>query len=548
MTTVRSTAPRHTVTDAPAGGLGEANAATLALARVENWRLLRHPIVLTAVTLVLTGWIVPAFTGSVTRFPVLYAEDSALLFEMTLIAAAVMIAANLAVLRTHRHGVTVFTDVLVLPAWRRTLAHLLSLLPSAAVAGILAVARIAQLGLQSGAAGSPDPLQLAVAPALVLLFGAVGVLLGSLVRSTVVVPVLLVLLLFFWLFRPPFFAGSEKRLSWLSPVELFPGDVGPGGLPPVQLMYEPAGAHLLYLLALAVLIAVAALLRAGAPAIRTAPAGVLALLVVVASGVAQVQPTPDDVIARRTTMTNEPSRFHDCVQRDTVTYCAFPEFVAWTEAWRRVVDGVRRPVPAERATTPLVVRQRTVAANIDKSGSVQNGASLRAWQDDDRRAGTPEAISVGTQWGTPMDEIGFAVHVAHRVVTGAAIASEKALACGGVGVLTVWLAAQSTHAAGKGLPELLDASSSGRSEYFQSLGGGEQIEIGIREITVAQQLLEQPADRITDVVARSWSRLTAPGTTLEQAAELLGTTAPTKLAPMPPEELAYYGDDFKECG
>lgn len=544
MTTVQPAAPGHTAAPAPAGGRGDAVAAIVSLARVEGWRLLCHPVVLVAVALVLAVWTVPALTGSGDSFPLLYLEDTKLMQEMMLVAAAAMIAANLAMLRTHRHGVTVFTEVLVLLPWRHTLAQVLAVLPLAALAGLLVVARMVQLAWQPFSAGRPDLLELAVAPVAVLLFGSAGVLLGRLVRSTIVAPLLLVLLVFFWLFQTGF---SEKQARWsrLSPLHL---DAGAGIPLPVQLIDHPAGTHLLYLLALAVLIAVAALWRAGAPAVRIGLTAVVVLLIVVACGAAQLRPTPDDVIARRTVMTNEPSRLHTCTDHDTVTYCAFGDFVAWTGAWRRVVDGVRHRVPADRGTARLAVRQRTIAANIDPSGVVHTGASVQAWQADDRRAGTPDAISVGTDWQGPVQEIGLAVHVAHRLVTGSGVSSRRTLACGGAGVVTTWLAGQSTPDTRTGLSEQLNRSSTTRSEYFESLGGGAQIEIGVREITVAQELLARPTDQVAAAVARSWQQLTVPGTTVEQAAALLGATAPAKLAPMPSEELAAYGDGYQECG
>lgn len=540
MSVMQPTAPRHTAGPDQPGSRHAATTATLALARAEGRRLLRHPIVLAAIALVLIGWIVPVFTGSANKFPVLYLEDSVIQVEMTLIAAAVMIAANLAVLRTHRHGVSVFTDVLALPTWRRTLAHLLTLLPLAAVTGVLAVARIGQLSLRPGAVGQPGPLDLAVVPALVLLFGAVGVLLASLVRSTVVAPLLLVLLLFSLLFSAPS-GGTQKRLSWLLPVTV-DADFRSGGPPPAQAIHEPAVAHLLYLLALAMVLAVAALLRSAAPPVRTALAGALALLIVVISGAAQLRPTPADIVARRIAMTDEPSRFHSCNRHDNVTYCAFPEFVPWTGAWRQVVDGIRRRVPAERATAPLAVRQRMMIAKDDGTG--QTGSSVKNWQSGDRRAGTPDAVSVGTDWGTPRATIGLAVPVAYRMTGSSGIEAEHVLACGGAGILTIWLAAQSTPVAAQGLSETLASTSGTRTVTFASISTGQNIDVGGREITVAQQLLDRPADQVAAAANRSWSQLTSPKTSVERAAQLLGATAPPKLSPLPAEERSFFG----ECG
>ncbi len=541
MSTLQSATARHPA-DPVVGNPHNANAATLALTRVEAWRLLRHPVVLAALAILLAILVVAVNDSD--RFPVLYLEDSALLLQLTLVAAAALIATNLGVLRTHRHGVTTFTDVLTLPLWRRTLAHLLALLPLAVFAGLLAVARIGQLALRDGAVGRPNPLILAVAPALVLLFGAVGALLGRLVRSAVVAPLLLVLLVFGWLFRAPYNPDEDHSLGRLSPVELFERGFD---VPPSRALDDRAGAHLLYLLGLAVVIAVVALLRAAAPRARTALAGIAALIVAVVGGVVQIQPRSADLVALRTAMTMEPSRYQNCVRHDPVSYCAFPEYLPWTGAWRQVVDGVRRRVPAAVAAAPLAVRQRTIMGNVDSNGMVNTGGSDEAWRADDRGAGTPEAVSIGVTWGQPRQAIQFAVHISHRLVTGHAV-TDGVRDCGGVGLLTIWLAAQSTSAAEVGLPLVLDTQSSTRSKTFDSVDGGPNIEVGIREITLAQQLLQQPADRVAASVQQSWSQLTSPKTTLEEAAKLLGLPVPAKLAPMSAEDRAGYGPDFKECG
>src|SRR5262245_37508120 len=102
--------------------------ATLALARVEGLRLPRHPLVLVAAALLVWPWAAGLRHRDDT-YPVLHHADIGTQQALLLLAAAVLIAANLAVLRAHRHGAEPLYGTLALPAWRRTLAHLLSLLP-----------------------------------------------------------------------------------------------------------------------------------------------------------------------------------------------------------------------------------------------------------------------------------------------------------------------------------------------------------------------------------------------------------------------------------
>jgi hypothetical protein len=226
MSVSASVVDRHPAGRGASVDVRDAGTATRALARVEARRLLVHPAVLTMCgVLVLFFWMQPLVTGSVHRFPVLHQFDAEQHIAMLLLGVGVMIAANLAVLRSHRHNADVFFTVTVLPPWRRTLAHLLALLPVTAVAGIIELAGFALLAVQSGAVGRPDPLILAAGPLLVTLFGACGVLLARLIRSAVVAPLAVALVVFFWL------SASHDRLPYrlakLSPT--FTGDTPTGG-------------------------------------------------------------------------------------------------------------------------------------------------------------------------------------------------------------------------------------------------------------------------------------------------------------------------------
>ena len=103
----------------------------LALAAVESGRLLRHPAVLAATAL--SVWLLWRWgRGTV---PVLHYADIATQFPLAPLAAAALLATNLAVLRPHRDGAVDLYGATRLSLARRTLAHLLSVLPLAALGG-----------------------------------------------------------------------------------------------------------------------------------------------------------------------------------------------------------------------------------------------------------------------------------------------------------------------------------------------------------------------------------------------------------------------------
>jgi hypothetical protein len=406
------------------------HAATLSLARVESLRLLRHPAVLVATALVLLIWVISARSES-GRFPVLFYSAFEIQLQLVPLAVGAMLGGNLAMLRSYRHGAEVFYGVAPLPAWRRTLAHLLSVLSLAAVVGLVAVARIVQLAAESGAVGRPDPRELAVAPVLVAFFGALGVLLARLTRSTAIVPLLLAFVTLSWMFGALSPIPSGAR--WLSPLPPS-GFAGVDQPQPSNLLDRPAGPHLIYLIALVIVLGSVAILSAGAPRLPVVATTAVALLVSGVTAGMQVGGPSGDVVARRTAAMNAPAATQRCEHRDAVTYCAFPDFLPRVKQWDRVVTDVRRQVPAQLANQPFVVRQRVLTASgvtvIGGGALVEMYAVNHDWAADDERAGTPNSVPIGTNWGAPRDETAFAARVAHRLITGSEVTGDSDLPSG----------------------------------------------------------------------------------------------------------------------
>jgi hypothetical protein len=310
----------------------------LALAAVESGRLLRHLAVLAATAL--SGWLLWRW-GRGTA-PVLHYADIATQFPLAPLAGAALLATNLAVLRPHRDGAVDLYGATRLSLARRTLAHLLSVLPLAALGGVLVVADLAWLVGVPGSVGAPHIAEAVTGPALILLGGWLGVLLGRVWRSVAVAPLVLVGLAVGSLTLADLYVGGHDQRSWvwlgtlLRPVTIDP--------PPAALLGRPATWHLVYLLgAAAVLGALAvwhsqaqARLRGRAQAV-TVTVLVAALAVTIGAAVVQTRPTSSALVARRLAAASKPAAELVCQRRGPAIYCVFR---------LRAAD---RPVGADRA-------------------------------------------------------------------------------------------------------------------------------------------------------------------------------------------------------
>lgn len=503
--------------------------AMLALARVESVRLLRHPVTVVAGLLFLGPWVYGQIAGSANRFPVLHDDVViAQLLGFLVLGGGTLIAANMAALRGHRHHTDALYDVLVLPAAWRTGALLLALLPCAGLAAILVGIRAGTLAALPGAAGQTDWAELLTTPAVVLLLGALGVLLARLVRSAVVAPLAALAI------AAAAFVGAVSSAAGASWRVLLPVILPelPVALP-ADLVGRPAARHLAYLGGLILLLAVAALGRSGARGRGLAASAATAAVITAGAGAAQY--LPDESLARaRATATHDPASRHACRAVEAVTYCAFDDFTAWVDGWHPVVRGVRRAVPGDVSTGPaLAVRQRVRAHDYPVAGAVTSMADDMAraaqWRRADATAGTPEAVTVGTNWGDARSAAQLAAAVAYRLVTGHAHRGE-ATVCGARGALLVWLVGQATPATAAGLHDL-DQSSWGALTFTDP---GMLGEFGVPDADAASglALLDRPVDEASALVHRHWAQLTAADTGVDRFAALLGVPA----AAQPPAE------------
>ncbi|WP_338683614.1 ABC transporter permease [Streptomyces acidiscabies] len=496
--------------------------AQRALARFESARVLGHPAFLTAVLLYAALWAYEAWGGGPRgRYPVLQDEDRYTQLPLLLLAAGALVATNLTTTRLHRSGTQPLAGVLGLPPWRRTLAHLTTALPPAALAALLATARIAAYATSPTAVGSPSPAELATGPAVVLLAGCAGVTLARLTPSAASGPYAVLLLGVLVLCG----ALGVRGLKWAGPVGVEDEFAAPL---PGDLMHRPVAEHLVYLAAVTGVLALLALVRTG---VRAAPVRVALVVLAgtaVVAGVLQYRPLPDDVVARRADAELHPGDRQRCRVADRVTFCAFPEFLARSRDWQRVTDGILTGAPATEG--PYAVRQR-IFLGADHDGAGQDGVAgmppLEAWARDDDRHGTPGAVTVGTAWGT--DDTGgdemlaFAVRFADRVVPGHD-PSGGGMLCRARAVTVLWLAAQATPQTADALRSIQRRSVNGVT--LDTLGSSQALGFGAPEVQVVRDLLDLPAPQVADRLKASWPALADERTSTGRAARLLGVTAP----------------------
>jgi hypothetical protein len=246
-------------------------------------------------------------------------------------------------------------------------------------------------------------------------------------------------------------------------------------------------------------------------------AGMVALACAVVGGAAQFAAPGNAVVAARADAELHPSRYETCRTLDRVSYCALEGFGRWVPGWNTVVRSVLAQVPADVRATRLTIRQRFAFAGLSDRGRGDHQGPqrlLEAWHADD-----PDAIGVGTRWGDHGSADGLAGQVAFRLVTGRVAAAHLepgaelagARACGGVGVLVVWLVGRRDRAGAVSFDE---------NELIPG------VSVPAAEVGVAMAALDRPHADVAARVERNWATLAAPGTTATQAAQLLGVPAP----------------------
>jgi hypothetical protein len=479
--------------------------AVVALALLEGRRLVTRVPVLLAF-LVYVGWVVWRTPESYDGYPALQDADRATQSPPLLVGLAVLVSVNQAVLRAKRRDTERHFGVLVMPSWRRTAAHVLSVVPVAGVVALCVAAQFAWEAFKPGAVGHGSVGELLVGPLTVLLFGTAGVLLARLVPSVAAAPLLVVFFLFlFVLGTSP--VSDAAGTQWLSPVVTA---ASPNSFPS-DLLGRPAAWHALYLVGLALTVALLAVLLGGGARVRTVQAALVGTIAVtVLGGSAQMAGLSAATNEARVKASVSPEKVQSCVERGGSAYCAFPEWAPRTGSWAGVVDRVRGLAGGTAHDQELLVRQR-----IDARYGLDSDTSLAP-------STRPHQVTVGTAWGgNRVPE--FSVAVAGVLVAGTEKAATDRL-CDGRLVTIMWLGLG-------GLPDpmadlarvRIDDSTSGSALV---LSPTEPLYMTAGQTSTLTQLFDQPRETVTARVKAHWAELTAPKVTTARVAQLLGVQAP----------------------
>ncbi|MEU4172303.1 ABC transporter permease [Streptomyces sp. NPDC026665] len=501
--TITQAAP--TGVEPPARGRESRSPAILALARFEARELLLQIPVLLFLALYVgyAGWRLFIGGDGMDDFPVLQDADRATQATPMLLAVAVFICVNRAVLRSRRQSTDQQFAILPMEPWRRTVAHALSVLPLGAITALVVTFQYTWAALKPGAVGHGSPSELVVGPLTVLLAGVLGVLLAR------VIPVGFV--------APPFVIGGfvlttlvsaatqgKHWVSWLGPVVTEEG-ADPF---PSELLGRPAAWHALYLTGLVVLLLCVAVLVSGGRTKLVTAATALALAATAVGVAGQSPAEPASLIAARTKASVTPQKEQTCVRHGRSTYCAFPEWTGRTADWARAVDRIQSRAGGSAGGARLTVRQW-----IDARYGLQGDAAISP-------ATTPGHVTVGTRWGgNRLPE--FAVGVASVLVAGTE--KEAGDMCDARAVTIMWLALSTQPDPMQSLRDVrLDDSIAGSAI---ALAPTSPVSMSAQQTTVVRELLQKPHYSVAAKVKAHWTELTSPKTSTARVAELLGVPA-----------------------
>ena len=481
-------------------------AAMIALARFEaRQQLWFFPVFATLLLYIgYTVWQLGFPNDGMDAFPALQDADRATQSGPMLLGVALFVCVNRAALRDRRRGTDRQVDVLPMELWRRTLAHVLSVVPYAALTALIVLGEFTWQALRPGAVGHGSPAELAVGPLYVLLSGTLGVLAARLVPSSFAAP-LLVLALFTGSVLVSAGTGGAEWSRWLSPIV---SEISHDTLPS-DLIGRPAAWHALYLTGLVLLVAVGAVL-AGGGRTRVLTAGLAgALALTLAGAVGQSGGVSPELTAARERASVSPEKEQTCVREGGSTYCAFPEWTVRTGTWAGVVHEVQSLSGGTAHTQPLLVRQR-IEARYGLDGDAAIAPST-----------TPHQVTVGPAWGgNRVPE--FSAAVASVLVAG----NEKAAGelCDGRMVTVMWLALSWQDHPMQSLRNVrLDDSVTGSAIV---LAPTDPLSMTAAQTDVVRQLLGKARDEVGARVKAHWAELTAPKLTTARAAELLGVPVP----------------------
>ncbi|MEV0230591.1 hypothetical protein [Nonomuraea sp. NPDC050786] len=465
---------------------------TGSLVLFEARRLLRSPVLWGAAALALAM----AVAGSSAWLPDMTMVTIGSVTASTIVGAAVLISANLAAGRDRRHGLPETLGALPGRAVTRTRAVVLAApVVGALIAAVMIAAHLGYVWVTGPVAGRIDVYEALGGVALAALAAGLGAALARWTPWLVVPPLLICLLAFAVAVNPRGeYAGGflplvlEHSLGW-----------GP----------RPSREHLAYLVALGVVLAAGALLRHGLRPVR-AVVLLTALAVAVPAGMAAT--------ASARSGTKLPAQV--CRAYEGVSYCVYPEYVAWIPVWGRALHPVLSAVPERARARIPVVRQRV--ASPGAMLETDEPVTWTVWSTDPT---LHQALLVGQVAGAVTGLTGCG--------TGRAQAMVALWLVGRAGPLLDAPPPQAWRPHGPDLPVSMKEVPMGADGSLVVPGQLHGAQYGDAEVGYARRLLERP-DAVERVRAH-WDTLTAPGTTIKQALPLLGLREefPVKEEPCP---------------
>jgi hypothetical protein len=518
----------------------------LSLARVEAGRLARSILVLGGL---LAGGVV-VWIAFHRALPVWWNSDWQIGYGQVVLSLTVLMTAHLATGRAGRDGLAELYASFPSSAGRRTLAHLIGVLGAVPACLVLVGAAVGVLEARQ-VSGSPDLEVLLGGVLLVLAAGAIGVAVGSRFPH----PLAGVLGAFVWFV--PFsqsnrFSGAVLWLyPWVKPPQLgeLPGPLG--GYPPT-ISHDVELAAIL-LLAGCVALAIAAAGRRHL--VRLIVGAAMAVVVIVAAGVAQLQPIStrnlDHLVADATTTGVTQS----CPTSKQVHYCLYPGFASQLSSLETPVTGVLARIPALPASS-LTISQ--YGLTIDDATLVHgqpqglvDGWRARIQEPPNVPSSTALFVDLAT-WGVggtraADNRFDLALGAAEWAVglptnTGGEYQATRPQQCVPLNqareAIAVWLAGRATHLPSTGIQATgggeysiapIDGSAVVTWIYPGEIGGllaspGPQITAA--GYVLAQAMTKLPEAHVAGVLRRAWGTWINPRTTDSQLAGALGIALP----------------------
>jgi hypothetical protein len=288
-----------------------------------------------------------------------------------------------------------------------------------------------------------------------------------------------------------------------------------------ELLYQPAGRRLTYLIALLAMVGALSVLRHRRDLrVITVVGGTVVLTVTLAAWTVSNPPPALTRSAQR--LVDDPAGAQVCVAATAADACAFSTYLSWAHQWASLSDEMLSPVAEALGGHRLTIRQRfqvgaqSVAQIDEVSAPIQRVLASPATV----RSGSDE-LTVGTVWvrrGESSDDL---LHLSMGVASWAVGMPRGSTTCSAMGQARSAVALSLVEHAGGTVRRAVAEVSSGGTLYLGNVG------VTAREIAYGRLLATKDVNRRLTAV---WERAIDPSTTLDQLGSLLGIPVPAPTA------------------